>query len=137
MPAPRLLPWLFRTPIGIATLSFLAAGIVFSCSLWIRGAPPERTGVQTVLPGVTMGQDMWSDPGLIVTSVRLDSQAKRQGIAVGDDILTINGLAAQPGRQRSYYEKAGGQHSMTFTLRHGDTLRTVTLDLNRDKLNGP
>jgi len=117
-------------------LSFLIVAVLYVCFSWIGRASSSTAEIETILPGLTLDKELSSEPGLVVTSVRYDSQAKQQGIAVGDEILSINGIPARPGERRSHYLANPGPRTIRLDLLHDGLLRTITLDLGQDNSHG-
>jgi serine protease Do len=86
-------------------------------------------------PGVTVVPADPPDGGLLVTSVRFGSEAEKQGVAVGDDILRVDGQPARLPR-RNAGEAGSGMTSIQLQLLHGSMLRSVTLHPSLEGMNG-
>jgi predicted metalloprotease with PDZ domain len=123
-------------PIRLAVLSIAATVLAYFCAIWIERGSLPAASAETLLPGLTLGKERSSAPGLIVTSVRFDGEAKRKGVSVGDQILSINGIAAQAGKRSGHYFKARDNRRIKLELLHDGSLRRITLDHVQDKANG-
>jgi serine protease Do len=58
---------------------------------WLKAIDHDAAHDRSLLPGLTVEDTTPPGRGLIVTSLRSDSQAAIRGLAVGDDIIGING----------------------------------------------
>lgn len=103
----------------VAALYFGA--LQFGPFLPVKGEP------ETLLPGVTAEPLAPPTAGLVVTSVRYESEAQDEGVSVGDHILTVNDLPARAGKNRQYYLTRTSDGLLRLQLRHDHSVRTVVL----------
>jgi S1-C subfamily serine protease len=86
-----------------------------------------HTQTTAMLPGITVETAPRPTAGLVITSVRSDSQAAEQGIAVGDSIVAIDGIPIFTLAQaNSYLQKDKARVVELWTL-HGRRSRYVRL----------
>lgn len=81
-------------PIFVLAVPLLALLFFLSTSpgrVWLRSIDQDAVQERSLLPGLTVEDTDPPGGGLIVTSLRSDSQAASRGLAVGDDIVGING----------------------------------------------
>ena len=114
------------TPALAVLLAAMAAALYFGALqfgpfLSAKGEP------ETLLPGVTAEPLTPPAAGLVVTSVRYESEAQDEGVSVGDDILTVNDLPARAGKNRQFYLTKTSDGLLRLQLRHDHSVRTVVL----------
>jgi S1-C subfamily serine protease len=75
-------------------------------------------------------QSSVSEPGVLVVAVQKDSPAQKAGIVRGDIILALNGTAVNtPADLVKGIEARKTGDSVAVKLRHGDTMKTMTVML--------
>lgn len=120
----RLLPLLalfVLVPVAAALLLFSYTGR----ARFARAAAHHRTAA--MLPGITVETTPGKADGLVITSIRSDSQASLHGMAVGDSIVAIDGAPILTLAQAHSYlqkDKAGAVELRTV---HGRQLRDIRL----------
>lgn len=87
---------------------------------------PEAS--QHVLPGLTLVNAQPPGSGLVVTSIQSGGGAARQGLAVGDDIVAIDGQPVHTLDQASRYLIGSSQRTVMVALVRKGQMRWVTLD---------
>lgn len=116
-----------ETATGLAALSFVLTAFVYSGVIHFERLVPSHGLSDPVLPGLTTEPLSPKTPGLVVTSVRDQSEAQRKGVTVGDDILSVNDVPAKSSKSRSYYLSKTTDGLLRLQLRHSAGLRTVVL----------
>jgi len=127
-----------RTATGamLGCLAIGALGMSFAFFLHVHRATGSHAGQATaqghILPGLTLVNGQPAGSGLIVTSLASDGQARRLGLAVGDNIVQIDGQASRSLDQATAYLLHHSRSSVRLALRHEGTMRKVTFDLSDD-----
>lgn len=99
------------------TMNVITAAIVLSIALWI-GLPQL---VEDIPPGANARDNM-----IQVVEVVADSPAQEAGITPGDAIVSVNGQTFDAYTQLQEYTAARAGEELTYTLRRGDEMVTVT-----------
>lgn len=81
----------------------------------------------TALPGLTLDTAPHAAAGLVVTSVRSDSQAARGGIVVGDAVVAIDRTPMVTLDQVRRYLQRDKAGSVDLRVMHGDRPRDIRL----------
>ena len=92
-----------------------------------------RSDAVVALPGLTL--DPMPHPpasGLVITSVRSESQAARRGIAVGDAVVAIDRTPIGTLDQVRRYLQGDKADSVELRVMHGDHAREVRLGREGD-----
>lgn len=82
-----------------------------------------------LLPGITIENPPPSKrEGPIVTSIRSGSEAAQDGVAVGDSVVAIDGMAIFTLDQARHYLQKDKADRVELSVVHGSRLRDVRLD---------
>ena len=121
----------------ILILSFLLSAVVILGWAWrpgfIKGIAPQPTNL---FPGFTAETAMLPVHGLVVTSLRSGSPAAAQGVAVGDDIVAIDGRAVETLDQARRYLHSDARPALLLDLVHDHERRQVRLMRKADGDDG-
>ncbi|WHO38543.1 PDZ domain-containing protein [Sphingobium sp. AP49] len=122
-----------RLLIGLALCAALMSGAFF---LHVRRDAEDHGSVSgasaQLLPGLTLENAEPAGSGLIVTSMESSGPAARAGIAVGDDLVKIDGTPIASLDQASAFLTDHRSARITLDLRRRDAIRMVTLDRSQD-----
>ncbi len=107
----------------------LSAAIIASLGMAIiyADSSAQNSNQETPLPGLTAEPLSPSSAGLVVTSVRYQSEAQRAGVVVGDDIISVNDIPATSGTSRTEYLSNAPDGVLRLQLLHQRALRTIVL----------
>lgn len=118
-----------RLLIGLALCAALMSGAFF---LHVRHDAEDHGSIAGnaahLLPGLTLDNAEPAGTGLVVTSMESNGQAARAGIAVGDDLVRIDGTPVASLDQASSFLTDHRAPRIILGLRHKDAIRMVTLD---------
>ena len=106
---------------ALALCAMLLSAVFF---LHLRHDPAVASH-RRVLPGLTLGT---AGPALIVTSVQSGGEAARRGVAVGDDLIAIDGKAVHSLDQAEAYLVDGSRGAVVLELSRSGQVRQVALD---------
>ena len=115
---------------GLALCALLMSGAFFLHVRRVTDGHVEAAAAKArALPGITLTDGNWPDgrPVVIVTSMETDGEAARQGISVGDDVVSLNGTPISSLDQASTYLLHHPQPRIALGLKHADHLRVVML----------
>lgn len=73
-----------------ACLTLLLIGAIASVTMHKQLRPQNAFATIVLFPGFTADELSPPDQGLVVTSLQSDSEAQREGLAVGDEVLAID-----------------------------------------------
>lgn len=118
----RLAPLLLlAVPVAVLLASASNAG-----RAWFA-AMTHRTEARPLLRDMTVEAALTDPRGLVVTSIRSDSEAERLGITVGDRILALDGhTVASTDDARSYLRKDSAD-TVDLWVFHGQHTHSVRL----------
>ncbi|WP_287431813.1 PDZ domain-containing protein [Sphingobium sp.] len=122
-----------RLLIGLALCAALMSGAFF---LHVRRDAEDHGSVSgasaQLLPGLTLENAEPAGTGLVVTSMESSGPAARAGIAVGDDLIRIDGTPIASLDQANAYLSQHANAHLILGLRHQDAVRMVALDRSPD-----
>lgn len=114
---------------GLAICAALMSGAFF---VHVRRDAEDHGSVSGatahLLPGLTLVNAEPAGTGLVVTSMESNGQAARAGIAVGDDLIRIDGTPIASLDQASSVLADHRARHIILGLRRRDAIRMVTLD---------
>lgn len=119
-----LLSWstlMLMIPVGVIWLITTHSG-----RNWLNGQM-DQPKVTTILPGITLEDSRRLASGPIVTSIRTNSEASRQGVMVGDAIIAIDGNRVKTLDQLRNYLQKDNDGEVDLRLAHGPKTRDVPL----------
>ena len=121
----RLLPWLAL--LSLVPITAMLLFVSHTGRIWLERAAsrPEATAA---IPGITMEAAPARKNKLVVTSIRSDGQAARQGVAVGDTIVAIDGKPIFTLDQARRYLQKDHAAAMQLRIVHARRARNVRLD---------
>lgn len=89
-----------------------------------RGSESMRAAQHDLLPGLTLAA---AGPHLVVTSIESGGEAARRGVAVGDEVVAINGRPFRSLDQAGAYLVRAPGDEVNVALRDGEQVRLVTM----------
>lgn len=113
----------------ILVLSFALSAMVILGWAWRSGINhvfSAQSGA-SLFPGFTAEQGGSTVRGLVVTSLRSGSEAAKDGMEVGDAIVTIDGRAMDTLDQARRYLREDRQPALSLDLMHQKQLRHLRL----------
>lgn len=125
----------------IALISALPLAVAFfwfgtSAPRPLPGRPASSSAIVTLIPGVTVEAAPNPGHGLVVTSLRSDSEAARAGIVVGDDLVAIDRRPLTNVRDLAGYLGRDPKSTIEIRVVHRDVARRVVLSRNRSGNHG-
>lgn len=122
----------------ILVLSFALSAMVILGWAWRSGINhifSAQSGA-SLFPGFTAEQSSGAAHGLVVTSLRSGSEAAKDGMEVGDAILTIDGRPMDSLDQARRYLRDDHQPAVSLDLVHQKQLRHLRLLRSASGENG-
>lgn len=123
-----------RTATGLLLAALALCALIMSGAFFLHvrratdGHFEAAVAKARALPGITMTDTIPAGSGVIVTSMESGGQAAQLGIAVGDDVISLNGTPISSLDQASSYLLHHPQPKIALGLKHADQIRTVMLD---------
>lgn len=112
---------------ALALCALLMSAVFF---LHISRSPESSNMARNhILPGFTLSV---AGPDLVVTSIESDGQAARRGVAVGDEIVAIDGRSFHSLDQARAYLVRAPHDEVVIALREAGRMRLIRLSRGND-----